>query len=155
MPTLSSLTLIAATLAVAGCIARPTATVPSAATLALYDANAPRPDATVASAARPGGGSSSGVTPIGDFVRTRGAQLQFCYQETRASSPTLAGAVTIGVLLAPDGSVTRADVLRRSWEGRGAMEVESCALSKVRSWKFPPSDVAATRPYSFSAVFTR
>jgi hypothetical protein len=34
--------------------------------------------------------------------------------------------------------------------------VESCVLAKVRSWKFPPAeDGAATRPYSFSTVFTR
>ncbi len=155
MPKVSALTFVAAALVVAGCISRPATTAPTAATIALYDVNAPRPEPAAAAAARPAGGSSSGVTPIGDFVRTRGAQLQFCYQETRASSPTLAGAVTIGVLLAPDGSVTRADVLRRSWEGRGAAEVETCALAKVRSWKFPPADVATTRPYSFSAVFTR
>lgn len=155
MSRLSALTFIAATLAATGCISRPAMTAPSAATVALYDANALRAEASVTPAARTAGGSSSGVTPIGDFVRTRSAQLNFCYQETRASNPALAGSVTIGVLLAPDGSVTRADVLRRSWEGRGAADVETCALSKVRSWKFPPSDVATTRPYSFSAVFTR
>jgi TonB family protein len=158
MSKLSNLTFIGGALALAACVGRPATTPPSPATLALYDVNTPHPEAPVstpAAAPRAAAGSSSGVTPIGDFVRSRNAQLQFCYQETRVSSPTLAGAVTIGVLLAPDGTVTRADVLRRSWDGRGATEVETCALAKVKSWRFPPSDATATRPYSFSAVFTR
>ena len=150
----SSLTLITASLVLAGCAGH-AATTPSAATLALYDVNAPRVEAPTSNAPTAPGVSSSGVTPIGDFVRSRNAQLQFCYAETRAANPSLAGSVTIGVLLAPDGSVTRSDVLRRSWEGKGAADVETCALAKVRNWKFPPSEGTAMRPYSFSAVFTR
>ena len=154
MSKLSTLASMTATLAVCACLARPA--IPSPATIALYDANTPRPDAMIAPVAlRAPGGTSSAMTPIGDFIRTRSAQLQFCYQETRAMNPSLAGSVTIGVLLAADGTVSRADVLRRTWEGRGASEVESCALAKVRSWRFPPTDGPATRPYSFSAVFTR
>lgn len=154
MSRLSTLASMTAALSVCACIARPA--VPSQATLALYDMNAPRAEAATAPVARrAAGGTSSAMTPIGDFVRSRAAQLHFCYQETRAINPALAGSVTIGVLLAPDGTVTRADVLRRTWEGRGVAEAESCALGKVRSWKFPPTDGPATRPYSFSAVFTR
>ena len=154
MSKLSTLASMTATIAVCACLAHPA--LPSQATLALYDANAPRADAMASPSARHAtGGTSSAMTPIGDFVRSRSAQLQFCYQETRTANPSLAGSVTIGVLLAPDGTVTRADVLRRTWEGRGVAEAESCALTKVRSWKFPPTDGPATRPYSFSAVFTR
>ena len=154
MSKLSSLAGMAATIAVCACLARPA--MPSPATLALYDANAPHVDAVASPSARHvTGGTSSAMTPIGDFVRSRAAQLQFCYQETRAVNPSLAGSVTIGVLLAADGTVTHADVLRRTWEGRGVAEAESCALRKVRSWQFPPTDGPATRPYSFSAVFTR
>src|SRR6476646_7031874 len=145
-----------AVLALSACVSRPVAT-PSPATLALYDVNAHQPAAAPApTTARSTGGHSSGVTTIGDFVRSRNSQLQFCYEETRASNPGLAGSATIGVLLGADGAVTRIDILRRSWEGRGAEQVESCVLAKVRSWKFPPAeDGAATRPYSFSTVFTR
>ena len=153
MSKISSLAFVTASLVLAGCAGHGAATTPSAATLALYDVNAPRTEA-VATAPRPSV-SSSGVTPIGDFVRSRNAQLQFCYEESRVANPGLAGSVTIGVLLAPDGSVTRIDVLRRSWEGKGASDVEACALAKVRNWKFPPADGTTTRPYSFSAVFTR
>ena len=157
MSKLSMLVRTTAVLAVSACISRSAATKPSPATLALYDVNAYQPAAaTVPVANRSTGGHSSGVTTIGDFVRSRNPQLQFCYEETRATNPTLAGSTTIGVLLGPDGTVTRADLLRRSWEGRGAEQVESCVLAKVRNWKFPPADDgAATRPYSFSTVFTR
>ena len=157
MSKLSMFVRTTAVLAVSACISRSAATTPSPSTLALYDANAYQPAAAPAPVVnRSAGGHSSGVTTIGDFVRSRNPQLQFCYEETRASNPSLAGSTTIGVLLGPDGSVTRVDMLRHSWEGRGAEQVESCVLAKVRNWKFPPAeDGAATRPYSFSTVFTR
>ena len=156
MSKLSMFARATAVLAVSACATHPG--TPSPATIALYDANAYRPAPAEAAPVvnRNPGGHSSGVTTIGDFVRTRNPQLQFCYEETRASNPGLAGSATIGVLLGPDGTVTRVDLLRRSWQGRGAEQVESCVVAKVRSWKFPPAeDGAATRPYSFSTVFTR
>src|SRR6476620_7583911 len=111
MSKLSTLVRTTAILAVPACISRPAATTPSPATLALYDVNAYHPTADAAPAKpRNTGGSSSGVTTIGDFVRGRSPQLQFCYEETRVSNPKLAGSTTIGVLLAPDGTVTRADL---------------------------------------------
>jgi hypothetical protein len=113
---LSTLARTTAVLAVSACISRSAATTPSPATLALYDVNAYQPTAAAAPVAnRNSGGHSSGVTTIGDFVRSRNPQLQFCYEETRATNPALAGSTTIGVLLGPDGTVTRADLLRRSW----------------------------------------
>ncbi len=156
MSKLTTLVQLTAAVAMVGCASSQSG--PTPATLALYDANTYHPAAPAAPVAAHGnnsGGSSSGVTTIGDFVRSRNSQLQFCYEETRASSPSLAGSTTVGVLLAPDGSVTRADVLRHSWEGRGAEQVESCMLAKVRTWKFPASDGSSPRPYSFSTVFTR
>jgi hypothetical protein len=93
---------------------------------------------------------------FGNFVRTREPQLQFCYQDTRASSPSLAGSATVAVTVAPDGNVVTADIVRRSWSGKGADVVESCLLSRVRSWKFPSSDSEAERQtMSFAVIFTR
>lgn len=155
MARFSNLAVAAAALALSACAGR-SSTTPSAATLALYEVNAPDMDAGVApTARRSNGGNSSGAATIGDFVRTRNPQLQFCYEETRAANPELAGSATIGVLLAPDGRVTRADVLRRSWEGKGAEKVEGCVLAKVRSWKFPAEEGAPKRAHSFSVIFTR
>lgn len=156
MSKLSTIARTTAMLAVCACASSGASRTPSAATLALYDMNAYRPssDAPATSTPRRSDGSSSALTPMGDFVRSRNPQLQFCYEETRAKNPKLAGSVTIGVLLAADGSVTRADVLRRSWEGSGADNVEACVLAKVKTWTFP-TDGSTARPYSFSTVFTR
>ncbi len=153
MPKLLTLVRMTATLAMCACVSRPA--VPSQATLALYDVHTEQPEALVSPVRRAGSGNSSGMTSIGDFVRSRNQQLQFCYQDARSSNPDLAGSATVGVLLAPDGAVTRTDVLRRSWDGRGTEQLEGCVLSKVRSWKFPPADAGQIRTYSFSVIFTR
>ena len=93
---------------------------------------------------------------FGNFVRTREPQLQFCYQDTRAASPALAGSATVAVTLTPDGSVLAADVIRRSWSGKGSELVENCMLSRVRSWKFPANDNEVEKQtVSFAVIFSR
>jgi hypothetical protein len=102
------------------------------------------------------GGNSSGAMAVGDFVRSRSPQLQYCYEETRAKTPSLAGSATVAVLLAADGAVSDADIVRKTWTGKGADGLESCMLTRVRSWKFPPSeDGNDKRVHSFSVIFTR
>jgi TonB family protein len=93
---------------------------------------------------------------FGNFVRTREPQLQFCYQDTRAASPSLAGSATVAVTLTPDGNVLAADVIRRSWSGKGSEIVENCMLSRVRSWKFPTSENEFEKQtVSFAVIFSR
>jgi len=93
---------------------------------------------------------------FGNFVRTREPQLQFCYQDTRAASPSLAGSATVAVTLTPDGNVVAADVIRRSWSGKGSEIVENCMLSRVRSWKFPASENEYEKQtVSFAVIFSR
>jgi hypothetical protein len=101
-------------------------------------------------------GNSSGAMAVGDFVRSRSPQLQFCYEETRAKAPALAGSGTVAVLLAADGGVSDADIVRKTWSGKGVEELESCVLTRVRSWKFPASEEGNDkRVHSFSVIFTR
>ena len=110
-----------------------------------------------------GAGSSSGSASFGNFVRAREPQLQFCYQETRAASPALAGTATVTVALAPDGRVLSADIVRRSWSGADKPEagpevVERCVLSRVRGWKFPAAeedDAREKHVHSFAVIFSR
>lgn len=102
------------------------------------------------------GGNSSGAMAVGDFVRSRSPQLQYCYEETRAKTPKLAGSATVAVLLAANGGVSDADIVRKSWTGKGADDLESCVLARVRTWKFPASeDGNDKRVHSFSVIFTR
>jgi len=88
-------------------------------------------------------------------VRARSPQLQFCYEDTRAASPALAGSATVAVTLGSDGSVLKADIVRRSWSGQGSEVVETCVLSRVRGWRFPATNAEELVTHSFAVIFTR
>ena len=109
----------------------------------------------VATAGARGGAPSYGSPAFGNFVRARSPQLQFCYEDTRASSPALAGSATVAVTLASNGSVLNADIVRRSWAGKGSEAVETCVLSRVRAWKFPATNTEENLTHSFAVIFTR
>lgn len=100
-------------------------------------------------------GPSRGTPAFGNYVRAREPQLQFCYQESRVQNPNLVGSATVAVDVAPDGSVTNANILRSSWSERGSESIEQCVLSRVRSWKFPTSDPAEQHLHSFAVIFSR
>lgn len=99
---------------------------------------------------------SLGSPAFGNFVRSREPQLQFCYADTRAENPKLAGSATVAVTLAADGNVLDAGIVRRSWSGKGAETVESCVIARVKSWKFPANQLDDEKQVlSFAVVFTR
>jgi hypothetical protein len=115
--------------------------------------------AAVSPGARAAGGAGSpsrGSPSFGNFVRTREPQLQFCYQEARASSPQLTGSATVAVTLADDGGVVDARIVRHSWSNgaRGSDVVERCMLEKVRSWRFPSIGSRDEHVHSFSVIFS-
>jgi hypothetical protein len=92
---------------------------------------------------------------VGTFVRGHESQLRFCYQESGLRiNPALAGLVTVAIDVAANGSVSSANVTRRTWSGAGAAEAEACILRAIRGWRLPASGgVAAT--YSFPFNFSR
>ena len=122
----------------------------------------PKP-ATLATAPTSGASPSKASVPapsnaspaFGNFVRARSPQLQFCYEDTRASSPYLAGSATVAVTLGPSGNVLSAEIIRRTWAGKGSEAVESCVLSRVRGWRFPAIDTDEVLTHSFALIFTR
>ena len=141
MRTLTTLMCTALVLAGSGCAARRPAPVKSG------EFGPPISTTTVASLGSPA---------FGNFVRSREPQLQFCYADTRADNPNLAGSATVAVTLAADGNVLDAGIIRRSWSGKGADIVESCVLARVKSWRFPPNQLdSANQIVSFAVVFTR
>ena len=112
--------------------------------------------ASAASPSKAGTAAPSNASPaFGNFVRARSPQLQFCYEDTRASSPYLAGSATIAVTLGPAGNVLNADIIRRTWSGKGSEVVESCVLNRVRGWRFPAIDTDEVLTHSFAVIFTR
>ena len=106
-----------------------------------------------ASEAPPGRGRD--VSELGTFVRSREAQLRFCYVERGLrANPNLAGTINVAITLTGNGNVTGVDVTSRTWSGAGSSEAESCIVDKIRSWKFPSSDVGGGT-YGFPFNFTR
>ena len=142
MRTLTTLMCTALVFAGSGCAARPVNPPVSAYGSATPAAAIPTP----------------GSPAVGNFVRSQGPQLQFCYEDTRTASPDLAGSATVAVTLAADGNVVNAGIIRRSWsaQGKGSDVVESCVLARVKRWKFPPNQLdGADQIVSFAVVFTR
>jgi hypothetical protein len=91
---------------------------------------------------------------FGDFVRSRAAQMNFCYEEALANNPKLAGAINVAVTIASSGEVTDVDVIKRSWSGAGTEQVEGCIRAKIRTWKFPTTK-APTATFPFTLSFTK
>jgi hypothetical protein len=101
------------------------------------------------------GGPGRNVSDLGDYVRGRNSQLQFCYSEYGLKvNPQLAGSVTVAVTLTSDGAVTGVDITRHTWSGPGAAEAESCIKQRINGWKFPSSEHGGGT-YSFSFSFSR
>ena len=91
---------------------------------------------------------------FGDYVRSRSAQMNFCYKEALNAYPKLAGAINLAVTIASSGNVTRVEVTKRSWSGPGTEQVEGCIRGKIRAWKFPASEAPATT-FPFTLSFTK
>ncbi len=101
------------------------------------------------------GGPGRNVADLGDYVRGRNSQLQFCYSEYGLkTNPSLAGSVSVAVTLTSEGAVTGVDITRRTWSGPGAAEAESCIKQRISGWKFPSSDHGGGT-YAFSFSFSR
>ncbi len=101
------------------------------------------------------GGPGRNVSDLGDYVRGRNSQLQFCYSEYGLKvNPSLAGSVAVAVTLTSDGAVTGVDITKRTWSGPGAAEAESCIRQRISGWKFPSSEHGGGT-YSFSFSFSR
>jgi len=101
------------------------------------------------------GGPGRNVSDLGDYVRGRNSQLQFCYSEYGLkTNPSLAGTVAVAVTLTSAGSVTGVDITKRTWSGPGAAESESCIKQRISGWKFPSSEQGGGT-YSFSFSFSR
>lgn len=112
--------------------------------------SAPRP---VASPGIPG--PARELSDLGTYVRNHQSQLQFCYEEAGLKkNPNLAGVLEVAVSIAGDGSVTGADVTRRSWSGAGAADAEACIKNRIMGWRLSPSSKGAGT-YSFPFSFTR
>ena len=101
------------------------------------------------------GGPGRNVSDLGDYVRNKNSQLQFCYSEYGLKqNPGLAGTVTVAITMTGAGSVTGTDITRRTWSGPGASDAENCIRQRINGWRFPNSDQGGGT-YSFSFSFSK
>ena len=101
------------------------------------------------------GGPGRNVDELGSYVRGRGQQLQFCYQEYGLKvNPGLAGTVTVAVTMSGQGQVSNVAIAQRTWSGPGASEAEGCIKQRIGTWKFPPSEQGGGT-FNFPFSFTR
>ncbi|HUO51021.1 MAG TPA: AgmX/PglI C-terminal domain-containing protein [Gemmatimonadaceae bacterium] len=98
------------------------------------------------------GGKSRNTDELGNYVRGRQSQLQFCYTEYGLkANPSLAGRVTADITINGGGAVTDVAISDRTWSGAGSAEAENCIKQRIAGWHFPPSDAGGgTFQFSFS-----
>ena len=88
-------------------------------------------------------------TPLGPFtipaalLADRDVEAQYCYTQLGLKySPDLRGEITVKLSVGGDGAVLDAVVIKRTWQGISAGEVESCVRALARDWTFAPTDSA-------------
>jgi hypothetical protein len=86
-------------------------------------------------------------TPLGPFtvpgalLSDRDKEAQYCYTQLGLKySPDLRGEITVRLSLRTDGAVEDAVVIKRSWQGISAGEVESCVRALAHDWTFASND---------------
>jgi len=95
-------------------------------------------------AGRGTGGSASAGDPtvrgslsrdvIQRVIRRHTSAVRYCYERVLARDPTLAGTVTLRIVIAPTGVVSEAAVQQSSL---GSDTVEACLTRQARRWRFP------------------
>ncbi len=86
-------------------------------------------------------------TPLGPFtipgalLSDRDKEAQYCYTQLGLKyNPDLKGEITVKLSLRTDGAVEDAVVVKRSWQGISAGEVESCVRALAHDWTFAAND---------------
>jgi TonB family protein len=122
-------------------------------TLVGIGALAPAPVAEGRSGAEGGAGTGSrpGVyrsnASLLAVIQKYAAGIQYCYESELKRDETLRGKLIVALTVTPAGAVQEASVVRNTV---GSARLEACALSQIRSWRFPPIDGGLT---TFQAPF--
>ena len=98
-----------------------------------------------------GAGSRPGVyrsnASLLAVIQKYAAGIQYCYESELKRDESLRGKLVVAMTVTPAGSVQEATVVRNSV---GSDRLAACALSQIRSWKFPPISGGLT---TFQAPF--
>jgi len=80
-------------------------------------------------------------------IQKYAAGIQYCYESELKRDQSLRGKLVVAMTVTAAGNVAEATVVRNTV---GSNRLESCALSQIRSWKFPPISGGLT---TFQAPF--
>ncbi len=98
-----------------------------------------------------GAGSRPGVyrsnASLLAVIQKYAAGIQYCYESELKRDDGLRGKLVVALTVTPAGSVQEASVVRNTL---GSERLAACALSQIRSWKFPPISGGLT---TFQAPF--
>ncbi|MEW5743639.1 MAG: AgmX/PglI C-terminal domain-containing protein [Myxococcota bacterium] len=86
------------------------------------------------------------------IIRSHLGQVRFCYEEQLVTKPELSGKVAVTFHVSPAGMV---DAARVSTSTVGSPALETCLLSRVRTWRFPSQkggSFVITYPFLFKTT---
>lgn len=90
---------------------------------------------------------------IGRVIRAHLNRFKYCYEKQLNANPNLSGKISVYFTIAPNGAVASASVRETSMNDRN---VEECALTVMRSLKFPQPRgggvVVVTYPFVFNSA---
>lgn len=90
---------------------------------------------------------------IAEVIRRHMGEIVNCYEQGLQRQAKLAGRVNTKFVIGGNGSVTSAQINHSSLKNAS---VESCVVSRLRSWKFPRPvnnvDVRVSYPFAFRRV---
>ena len=81
------------------------------------------------------------------MIQKYAAGIQYCYEAELKRDEHLTGKLVVAMTVTAAGNVQEATVVRNTL---GSERIASCALSQIRSWKFPPISGGLT---TFQAPF--
>jgi TonB family protein len=89
---------------------------------------------------------------IVDTVKVHLKEVQGCYTEALKDNPKLAGTVTMGIVVSPEGKVVEAKPQKSD---TGLPSFDNCVAQKVTTWTFPKpeggGEAAFLYPFQFAA----
>ena len=80
-------------------------------------------------------------------IQKYAAGIQYCYESELKRDETLRGKLIVAMTITASGAVQEASVVKNTV---GSERLAACALSQIRSWRFPPIDGGLT---TFQAPF--
>lgn len=88
------------------------------------------------------GTDSRDLESIITAISQQSASVEYCYQKSAKINPNLRGKIDLEIEIAPDGKVTRANVISSSL---GDDQLDDCILRGVKRWRFEIIDVGIVR----------